>query len=210
MAKETCPNCATKLTEPVSFCPTCDRPTRHANDAERLEWDLRQWRSHVDKSVAAGGIPSDEVLRSRGGVIVASPEKPLAPAARPQMIRTIEQVVEVRAVKASVTATPGTESPAVAQRDSQPRKKRRPKQRTIVLDDTDPDNAFAYRACSTCEETDWIVRTRRNEDGTWNYWCVRCSRSFKTEVKLSQAVKPFLFSGIVVGGLAAASILVLH
>jgi uncharacterized Zn finger protein (UPF0148 family) len=87
MAKESCPNCATKLIEPVSFCPTCDRPTRHASDAELLDWDLKQWRAHVDKSVAVGVVPSAAELRGSGSVMVASPERPLAPVARPQMIQ---------------------------------------------------------------------------------------------------------------------------
>jgi hypothetical protein len=225
MAKEICPNCATKLSEPSSFCPTCDRPTRHANDAERLDWDLRQWRAHVDKSVAAGVVPGAQALRASGGVIVAFPEKPLAPVVRPSMIQPrtqqiVERVAESRVAEAPVAAAPAPEAPKVSQKEPRrsrahvaksrlPKMKREPK-RAEVVDDVDPDNAFAYRACSTCQETDWIVRTKRNEDETWNYWCVRCSRSFKTDVKLSQAVKPFLFSGAVVGGLAAASILMLR
>jgi hypothetical protein len=182
---------------------------------------LQQWRTHVDKSVALGVVPGAEALRASGGVIVASPEKPLAPVAHSPMIQprtqqVAERVAEARVAKAPVTAVPPPEAPKVSRKDrrsraqvptSRPaRKHREPKRPEVV----DPENAFAYRACSTCQETDWIVRTKRNEDETWNYWCVRCSRSFKTDVKLGQAVKPFLFSGIVVGGLAAASILMLR
>jgi hypothetical protein len=139
---------------------------------------------------------------------------------QPRTQQIVERVAEARVAKAPVTAAPGLDAPRLSHKE--PRrsrahvaksrlawKKREPK-RPEVVDDVDPDNAFAYRACSTCRETDWIVRTKRNEDETWNYWCVRCSRSFKTDVKLGQAVKPFLFSGAVVGGLAAASILMLR
>ena len=75
--------------------------------------------------------------------------------------------------------------------------------------DTDPDadNPFAYRACAACDERDWIVRTTRNDDKTFNYWCVRCSRSFKSELRLRHAIKPFLSGGVVVGGIAALSVL---
>jgi len=76
--------------------------------------------------------------------------------------------------------------------------------------DHDADHPFVYLACATCHAKDWIVRTTRNEDGTWNYWCVRCSRAFKTETKLRNALKPFLSAGIVVGGVTAASMLMLR
>jgi hypothetical protein len=197
MAKESCPNCATKMIRPVSFCPTCERPTPHATDAERLDWDLRQWRSHVDRSVAAGVVQGSDALRTSGAVMVASPEKPLAPVARVPLMKT--------------KTAPVTEGLAEAHVATRRPKRTKPetKQRDLVID-LDGDDAFAYRACSTCQATDWIVRTQRNEDETWNYWCVRCSRSFKTEFKLAHGVKPFLFSGIVVGGLTAASILILR
>jgi hypothetical protein len=201
MPKETCPNCATKFSEPVSFCPTCDRPTRHANDAERLDWDLKQWRAHVDKSASVGTVRDSDVRGSRGGVIVASAEKPVPPVARP----------------AAVESRPG--APVQPRRARRPSRmgsaklrlaRRKERAEPDVVIDLDADNAFAYRACATCQATDWIIRTNRNDDGTWNYWCVRCSRTFKTENKLHQAVKPFVSAGAVVGGLVAASILILH
>jgi hypothetical protein len=226
MPKESCPNCATKMPEPVSFCPTCDRPTRHASDAERLDWDLRQWRTHVDKSVAAGVTQGAEVLRARGGVIVASAEKTLAPVARPAMVESrlgsvAQRVVAAPAAKAPTGAPthPGAEAPRrrpyrarIAKlRIPRPRLPRRNERKEPdVVIDLDADNAFAYRACATCQATDWIVRTNRNDDETWNYWCIRCSRTFKTENKLRHAVKPFLSAGVVVGGLIAASVVLLH
>lgn len=181
MAKEICPNCATKMSEPVSFCPTCDRPTRHAGEAELLAWDLKQWRSHVDRSVAAGKIPT----------------------APPQGMGSGRSMTGVAERPEATIVLPAARTPR-----SKPEPERREKQDIVI--DLDHDNAFAYRACVTCQATDWIVRTTRNDEGTWNYWCVRCSRAFKTEVKLRNAVKPFLSAGIVVGGLAAASILMLR
>ena len=89
-------------------------------------------------------------------------------------------------------------------------KLRRPRRERDVVIDLDNDHEFAYRACATCHEIDWIVRTTRNDDETWNYWCVRCSRLFKTEIKIHHAIKPFLSAGLVVGGLTAASLLMLH
>jgi hypothetical protein len=203
MPKETCPNCATKMSEPVSFCPTCDRPTRHANDAERLDWDLKQWRTHVGKSAAAGPLSDDAVRGSRGGVIVASAEKPVPPVARPAavVLRPDAPVQPRRTV---------ARRPSRIDAAKQRLARRKDRKEPPVVIDLDADNAFAYRACATCQATDWIIRTNRNDDGTWNYWCVRCSRTFKTENKLHQAVKPFASAGAVVGGLIAASILILH
>jgi hypothetical protein len=72
---------------------------------------------------------------------------------------------------------------------------RRAKDATPALIDLDADNPFAYSACVSCQRTDWIVRTGRNEDGSFRYWCLRCSRSFKTDMRLAHAAKPFVVSG---------------
>jgi hypothetical protein len=187
MAKEICPNCATKMSEPVSFCPTCERPTRHAGEAELLEWDLKQWRNHVDRSVATGAIPAAEGVRSAGSIMGVAE-------------RVEVPVIRLQGTKRRLPRMKREPKTSVSTRSEEP---------DLVID-LDHDDAFAYRACATCHATDWIVRTRRNDDETWNYWCVRCSRAFKTEVKLRNAVKPFLSAGIVVGGIAATSILMLH
>ncbi|TMK17121.1 MAG: hypothetical protein E6G68_09120 [Actinobacteria bacterium] len=168
MAKETCTICEHRLPAPVAFCPSCDQPTRHATDADRLEWDLRTWRAHVDRSVADG-------VNAAAAVMVAeAPATHLAPPAP-----VIEAVTPARAGVNQVI-------------------------------DLDRDHEFAYRACATCHETDWVLRTSRNDDGTRNYWCVRCSRSFKTEIRIPQALKPFLSAGVVLGGITAASLLMLR
>jgi hypothetical protein len=201
MAKEICSNCATKMSEPVSFCPTCDRPTRHAGKAELLEWDLKQWRDHVDRAAATSTLPTASTEGTRSGrSITGVAERMEAPFAAERPERTVAVGSQRRTSRITVA------------KPRLPRVKReaRARRKQDIVIDLDHDNAFAYRACVTCEATDWIVRTTRNDDTTWNYWCVRCSRAFKTEVKLRNAVKPFLSAGIVFGGLAATSILMLH
>lgn len=69
--------------------------------------------------------------------------------------------------------------------------------------DLDADNPFLYRACVACNRTDWIVRTSANEDGSWNYYCFRCGRSFKTDLRLPHGVKPFATLGGILAVLAA-------
>ncbi len=210
MAKETCTNCYVKLPGAVSFCPNCDRPTRHATDAERLDWDVNQWRAHVDRS----GIAE---MHSNGGSVGSASPVGVIVATAPPFPAPIAAVPKV--------AAPIDDAPAPAARGSKPKPRRAPRVKlprprlhrakapqaepdvVIVLD---ADHEFAYRACSTCHDTDWIVRTNRNDDGTWNYWCVRCSRLFKTEIKLRYGVKPFLSAGVVIGGLTAASMLMLR
>ena len=181
MAKDLCTSCERKLPGPVAFCPSCDQPTRHANDAQRLEWDLRRWRSHVDRAV--GGTPATSVA------LAEAPAPDPITAAVTAVAPEIDPIRLVETVPSEPTAVTPAAEPAP---------------------DVDPANEFAYRACVTCGKTDWIVRTTRNEDGTWNHWCVRCSRAFKTEVRIPHALKPFLSAGAVVGGIVAASLLMLH
>jgi len=217
MAKETCENCYTKLAAPVAFCPTCDRPTRHANDAERLDWDLRQWHAHVNRSVAAGVVSNGratatEIAPARMNVAEA------LPAARPTSQPTIRAEARMVGRAPASEPFPAASPEASSENGSAPSRSRRihlPRVRSERAEgdrviDLDADHEFAYRACPTCEAADWVVRATRNEDDTWNYWCVRCSRSFKSEIKIRRALKPFLSGGIVVGGLMAASILLLH
>jgi hypothetical protein len=201
MGKETCGNCYVKLAGPVSFCPECERPTPYASDSERLEWDLKQWRSHVDRSVAAGRNPNGKAV-GFGSAAPVAVEEPVeaAPASdvRPRIVpMPVSHSRFSRLQRKAEPAAPAhVESPEPA-----------PARETEPAVERDRDHEFAYDRCATCGESDWIVRYSRNEDETWNYWCVRCSRSFKTEVKLRHALKPFLFGGGVVGGLTAASML---
>jgi len=216
--KELCPDCSAKMPEPASFCPSCGRPTDHASDAERLEFDLAQWRSHVDRSVASG------VAVNGNGSPRATMTKP---APMPSMIRIpdpspavpVEAAsrwrVEEPSPRPAATQAPRTEESRpekkrrsrrrIARAPSTPRRESVEPDRVIVLDSA--DDPFAYNACTVCERTDWIVRTKINEDGTWNYWCIRCSRAFKTVVRLRHGIKPFVAAGSVVGGIIATSLL---
>jgi hypothetical protein len=209
MARETCSSCDVKLSAPVVFCPGCEQPTRHATEADRLEWDLRTWRAHVDRSVAAGVDP-----HARTAVAEAPGRPPLTriweePAAAP--VPAVNQTAAPQAAPPADRSRPsrGARATVHARKQRVPRRRReRPKPVEVI--ELDADHEFVYRACATCVETDWIVRTRRNDDETWNYWCVRCSRSFKTEIKLGNALKPFLSAGVVLGGITAASLLMLR
>jgi hypothetical protein len=204
MAKESCTSCERRLPEPVAFCPSCDQPTRHATDADRVDWDVRTWRAHVDRSFAAGVNPGTAVMVAEAPVerIVAASTAP-APVSLPRP----ERVLYVVAPRVEV-------EPAVVPAPAEPRKKPRRSRRGRTADepviDLDRDHEFAYRACVTCHANDWVVRTSRNDDETWNYWCVRCSRAFKTEIRIPQALKPFLSAGVVLGGITAASLLILR
>ena len=234
MSKETCSNCYVKLAQPVSFCPSCERPTPHATDAERLDWDLKQWRSHVDRSVAAGMNPTGTAVGfgAGGSVAVASAPQPSpevrqapAPAVKPRIVpmpapqsrflRLLRAAAKPPEARVEAPAAPAPQPQPVVE---SPKPERAPKLKKVRREkksrrspgpavERDRDNEFAYDRCATCSEKDWIVRYSRNDDETWNYWCVRCSRSFKTEVKLRHALKPLMSSGVVVGGLAAASLL---
>lgn len=168
------------MTEPVAFCPNCGQPTRHATDADRLDFDLKQWRTHVRRSSVEGGngIPATSAA-SRAGVATTVREKPFVappPAQKKKRIR-----VSLGAIKLPKLRLPRHSGPV--------------EPREIHLDDDDP---FAYDACVQCGATDWILRGSRNDDGTFNYWCVRCSRAFKTSVRIAHGRKPFIAAAVVV------------
>lgn len=197
MAKELCSNCNATIADRISFCPVCSRPTPHASQAELLEWDLGQWRQHVENSVASGGRPAARVAPR--SVAVADP------AAAPAVFRSpsphspapaVAANQPVRRARRSIPK-PRLRLPAIRRQEEE--------DRVIVLD---ADHAFVYTACTSCERSDWILRTSRNEDGTYNYWCVRCSRSFKSEAKLRHGIKPFIAAGSVIGALASFSVLI--
>lgn len=214
MAKETCTSCEARLLDRASFCPSCARPTRHASDAERLEFDLSQWRAHVDRSVAAGIVPGTALaarVTQASHVRPARIESPVpANLAPPREVPTPPRRAEAPPREVAQLEAPARRRmPRVhVPRPRLPRIVR--SEPAAVVDLSTVDHGFVYRACATCERADWILRGRRNDDETWIYWCVRCSRSFKTEMKLRHAFKPFLSAGIVIGGLTAASMLMLR
>ena len=196
MAKEICPNCNAKMTQRVSFCPVCSRPTPHATDAEHLEWDLHQWRSHVERSFGNGSTSAVAVRTAP-----TRPER--APAPDLKVVRAPDPIAEP--VRKEPRAARKRRLPKISWPKASLRVRSAAEEdRVIVLD---ADNPFAYTVCTSCERADWIVRYRRNEDASYNYWCVRCSRSFKSDARLSHALKPFLASGSVIGALGALTIL---
>ncbi len=172
------------MTEPVAFCPTCGQPTRHATDADRLDFDLKQWRSHVERSATTtkgNGRPAHKPA-PRAGIATAIRDEPfVAPAPVKKQRRFALPAIRIPKIRL-------------------PRRGGRVEHRQIDLETDDP---FAYNACVTCGATDWILRGRQNDDGTYPYWCVRCSRSFKTTVRLAQSAKPFVAAGAVVAVLIA-------
>ncbi|MGH2726968.1 MAG: hypothetical protein ACRDKS_08320, partial [Actinomycetota bacterium] len=170
----------------VPFCTVCSRPTLHASKAELLEWDLEQWRSHRDRSVANGKSASSQV---------AVRTVAIAPNPGLQVFR--------RTAAPAKTKKPRPSMPKLRLR--LPSVGREPADRVIVLDSDDP---FSYIACTVCERDDWILRTGRNEDRTYNYWCVRCSRSFKTDARLRHGMKPFIAAGSVIGTLGVLSVVI--
>ncbi len=174
MAKETCWNCSAKLATRPPFCPNCGQPTKHATGTERLDFDLRRWREHVANGGAAR--PTTRVV-----------ERPLVSTApRPAAIKDAP-AKERRQMSLPTFRLPKLRFPKVRARDAAPPEE-------IVIDVDDP---FAYQACATCGERDWILRSSRNDEGTFNYWCVRCSRAFKTSVRLPHGPKPFIAAAVV-------------
>jgi hypothetical protein len=222
MAKEFCRSCEARLTEEVAFCPVCATPTRYATDAQRLEWDLNPWRAHVGRSsVAAGANPSSRMITppAPDRTVLAPDEDLPRIIVRPKLVPSAPPVVGVRSVAAPAPLAVVRPVPApVEERRRRLRLPRLnvPNRRRIEIDlvqappEPDADHEFAYRACATCHKADWILRGSRNSDETWNYWCVRCSRSFKTELRLRHAIKPFIAAAIPLGGIIVASLLLLH
>ncbi|MFY9587024.1 MAG: hypothetical protein WAT66_06165 [Actinomycetota bacterium] len=165
------------MTEPVAFCPSCGQPTRHATDADRLDFDLKQWRSHVKGSTTNGNGKATSKPASRVGVATATRDEQRFVASVPGQTKRRFTMPSLRVPRLRM-----------------PQRRRRPD----VEINLDTDDPFAYSACVTCGATDWILRGPQNDDGTYPYWCVRCSRAFKTTVRLAHGRKPFIAAGTVV------------
>jgi hypothetical protein len=56
-----CDSCDSPLRADSPFCPQCGRPTRWASHAERIEWEVRQWRT----SRAREGNPTTTMMLVR-------------------------------------------------------------------------------------------------------------------------------------------------
>jgi hypothetical protein len=160
------------MADPVAFCPACGQPTKHATDADRLDFDLKQWRAHIERGDSNGGTGRAAVPASRIGVATSvRGGRFVTPPAKPRRRFTFPRI-----------HLPAWRLPAVRRKEAD---------RVIVLDHDDPSE---YRACVTCGARDWILRGRRSGDRRWTYWCVRCSRSFRTSVRLPYGSKPFVAS----------------
>lgn len=217
MAKETCPNCNARLPRAASFCPTCERPTRYATPEELKEHDVRTWRAHRERSASGDWHNGSAVALYEPGTVEGyQPSAAPAPAIRIEHPLADEPAPRHRVLRSAKTESVRAAKPAEPTAAKTRRRIRLPKasfpkaetgDRVINLD---TDNPFAYSSCTECARTDWIVRTKHNEDGTWMYWCVRCSRSFKSDVRIENAAKPFMAAGSVIGFIVAASQLILR
>ncbi len=172
-----CRSCELVIKEVVAFCPRCGRPTAHASPDEVREFELTQWRQHQSgETRTAAGAPAREVT-PHAKVAVVHTRRPTSKTSKPKRDRS-------RGRK-----QPSALQAVLKQREPEP---------TPV----DPDDPFHYTACTSCSKTDWLLRTGRNEDETWRYWCVRCSRSLKTDALIPHGRKPFLAAGGVLTTLA--------
>jgi hypothetical protein len=189
----------------LSFCPECGHPTAYATGEEERAWDLAQWRAHRDGASKAATLPAPAVIRK------AAPRRAKAErdAAAPSPVTEVNGATPSRR-KAHL--------PADRARTRMARPRLKPffaklAARVRVTENghrvihLDGDNPFAYTACPTCARTDWTLRTGRNDDATWGYWCVRCSRSFKTEYRLAHGPKPFVTALVIVATLVALTYL---
>lgn len=68
------------------------------------------------------------------------------------------------------------------------------------------DRPFLYRRCLSCGTSDWVMRAGRNEDETWRYWCVRCGDSFRTDLRIPHAAKPWIISAAVLTALIVGTV----
>lgn len=221
--KELCHSCSAKLSGRVSFCPKCGRPTPHASHQEVLDFEKSQWRSHLERTQAvrgAGGSAAGTMVAARP--VEAAPSIITRPAPRPAPApERPRREPKQRRVKEPRQKTPRTKAPRTT---AAPKTKERrfhfalpkvrllpkiePREQEDRVIDLEVDPAFVYTACTTCQRADWIMRTTQNEDRSWNYWCVWCSKSFKTDLKLPFGNKPFIAAGVVVALLVVASLLI--
>ena len=178
-----------------------------------MEWDIQQWRNHRDQSekqvVSAkpATISAAMILPGNAPGLPARPE-PSIHAATPTTVRHARRSHEGRDRRpagrqltplAPKRAPVNRPSPAKRLRASISRRRQAKAMSAVTIDLT---TEFAYESCVSCGTTGWILRTGHNEDGTWRYWCVRCSRAFKTPVRLAHGRWPFVVSGFLLGGLA--------
>jgi hypothetical protein len=211
-----CGSCDAKIKALVSFCPSCGEPTHLATPDELREWDLGKWRASREKQAAVAHASVSAVASPNGRVSATLPAggqytpQPPATEHRPTRERHSPARTATNRRTASVPRTRRSPGTATAKHKNgllaRVRVRRdEARAHTAELDRNDP---FIYFACTHCERTDWLLRTGRNEDGTWRYWCVRCSKSFKSDAWIDHGRKPFVVSGVIFATLITLTSLV--
>lgn len=207
-----CRFCDAKIDGKPSFCARCGEPTQWASAEDRTKHDLEKWRRHRDQSeVVAAARPSPRVQETllggrgkaseNGGAATGTmaphairrrsrPDARNRPTA-PVGAETRERERRTRPKRPLMSRLRGRESIVSRLRRGEKPASAEP-ERVI---DLDADNPFAYSACASCHKTDWIIRTGKAEDGAFRYWCLRCSRGFKSDVRLAHARLPFVVGG---------------
>lgn len=197
----TCQSCDRKARQEPALCPGCGQPTPWATFEQRTEWEIRRWRvAREGKTALAVGSEPAHAPRTTTAIETA-PREPES---------------ETRTVPAEAASTHRPE-PTPARRPSRKLFRRGPEQRVkrprrvinVAKDDPghlhgiDYDNITAHTACVRCRRADWVVRGRRNSDRSWDYWCLRCGRSFKSDLRIAYAWRPIAAAATLVGALAA-------
>jgi hypothetical protein len=190
MRGKSCRSCEGRIDGTPSFCPRCGVPTEFASADERTHYDLANWRRN-SLQARDDGAPSP-ARRIPDSVRAATGQATLDTAptyGTPHATRRARRPVRSRARAPFARyrkAAAGTDDAAVENGHGV---------ESADIVELDKHDAFAYRACVRCHKVDWLLRTGTSEDGRFRYWCMRCSRSFKSEVRLPHARKPFVVSG---------------
>ncbi|MCA1832735.1 MAG: hypothetical protein ABR548_08780 [Actinomycetota bacterium] len=173
----------------VPFCPACGKPTSHATAEQKMQWELATWHAHKNGSseevfVASNGHGSQTV-----GTVITRPSAGSRDAAVSSPHRA--KASKTRVQRDRRPRKGGSRSGLIARWRARNDEFRRHNE---TLDGTSP---FIHFACMRCEGTKWLLRTGRNEDGSWKYWCVRCSNSFKSDAWLEHGRYPFIVAGTI-------------
>jgi hypothetical protein len=186
-----CTSCDTRLEGRPAFCARCGEPTQWATAEDRRQHDLEKWRRHA--------------AQVRGDVHASAPRIPASVAAvTDPRVQVVEEREDVHTVKRR-----SWPEPKMPRRAPEPKRERAPRpsiadrlkalfkrdDRPAPVIDLDSDSMSAPSACVTCQKNDWIIRTGRNEDDSFRYWCIRCSRAFKSDLRLAHARLPFIVAG---------------
>lgn len=207
MRGSACIDCGQKMKRPASFCPRCGHPTQSASPDELRAYEIERWRAHRSDSAAN---------ERANGARVAPPlpwrrpaEIDVTDAAMAEPAREEPHVVHRRSSPTRKPAAKSASKPARATREKLPKIRLKPSL-SKRAERPEPEPQFTglpeelvWHACPSCDRGDWLVRTGREEDGSWRYWCFRCSRNFKSDVRIVHGRKPFVTAGSILTFLAA-------